>query len=409
MMRNRFTAVAQSWRWMAVVVFLVDGFCSVNNLSTWKGDWWWGYNHSLQGLPIVLFVVAASVAWDAGRSGNGLQAWARRGPDASWKVPASIGGKPLAVAVGAQLTASLVVVVVTLANHGAVPSSAVLVVAVHLSMTLLAGAVGLAAGARLSGVYAVIAALVAIAVLQFVVPPFGSRVFEYPGVASSVIGFKPSTSYYLVVLVGLLLASLVLFGSVCLPPRRLDRVLAGAIAAVACFAVTSAAIPGTPFVASGVPPTRCGGSEVTVCMYAGYDALVDPLSAGLQQLREMATTDGVNASLLPSIYWQHDGGRLPVGVGVITLDADTPTTGPPSASTLVIAVSTPLWCSVMFAGTPPVTLLKDRQLVADWAALRLGVLPRGQFAMRHKDLPIGSQEFISAVNAALGRMRNCVN
>lgn len=397
------------WAQTAVLVGLVFGYCATHDLTRWKGDWWWGYNHLSQAFPIVIVVLAVAAAWDAGSADNGIQSWSARVPDARWKVPASMMGKTLAVAIALQLVATLWLAVITVANRGELPPTALAVIGCHTAMLVFATMVGLVLGSRVPSIFAAIAAVSLVTAMLFFAPPFGARVLEFPGTGSSVIGYQPSLAYFLTLSAGLLATAAVLWWFATVQPQgRQATVLVGVLAVVP-LVVVSASLPEHQFVPSASAPYRCADGEVRVCLYPGYDALLGPLHDDLANLISSARAQGVDTRLLPKNFVQDNGGQVPVGVGVISLIGNSPTSGDADPQTVALAVSTPLWCRAMFQSVPPDQLLEDRQLVFDWALVVLGEQRASDFEERH-NMPFSDRAVTAAkVDGALSRMLKCAN
>ena len=403
---GRMRTAGRLWGPVTLAGLLVAAWSVARDAGRWRGDWWWGYDHLTQAFPILLVLVAMAVAWDAGSADNGIRSWNARVPDARWKVPASTAGRTLLLTVVVQLLATVVVLGFTVANSGAVDPRALLGITSPPAMLVLAAAIGLAVGSVLASIYAAICAAGVMTLLLFVAPPGGVKVIEFPGTGSSVIGYQPSSAYFLGLVAGLLATSGALWALAVLAPRSPGRIAAGAALAVLPLLATSALLPEHQFIPGDQAPDRCVSGTVAVCVFPGYDALLRPFARDLDAFVTEAGRRGVDTSRLPRRVVQYAGGALPPGTGVLSLVTGS-TTSPPTPDNLAEAVSTPLWCRAMFAPSPPERLLQDRQLVYDWALVVQGAMPVPAFTERHPGLPGKGPEVAAAVDAALTRMTAC--
>lgn len=388
---------------LAVAAF---GYAATRDIGRWQGDWWWGYQHLVQALPIVLVAVAATTAWDAGSADNGVRAWSARVPDSRWKVPLSVGGKAVVAVLLVQLAAVGFVAVTTLLHQGEVPARAAIVIGCHLAMVVLAAALGVAVGSRVPSIPAVVVAVGVLVVLLFGLPGLGSRVFDFVGSGSSLVGFTPSPGYFSGVALALVVSTVCAWLLAVTGTDRpwLGRVLAGGAAVPLVGA--SLLVPTHQFVPSHERPERCVRGQVEICVYAGYDGLLVGLHDDLAGLLDQAARRGIGRELLPSTYLQDSGREVPPGVGTISLPPTGSTSGKVDARTLALAVSTPLWCRALFADEAPHQLLEDRQVVYDWALALLHAEGELSFEERRGTAPT-SPAAIEAVGRALSRMRSC--
>lgn len=404
---GRVWATGRLWWPCGVLVALIVGAAASRDVSRWKGDWWWGYDHLGQALPVLLVVVAAAAAWDAGSADNGVAAWSARLPDARWKVPFSVVGKTLAVTVVLYLIAVAAVVAITVLNQGEVRANALLVLGHHVGMIGFAAALGLGIGATLPSLYAVIATLGVLAVL-LLVPSGGAadRVFEIAGTAGSVGGAMPITHREVWMVLALVVSAFVLGLIACLGGSRRVLAAASVVLAAVPLQLAGSVLPTGLFMPSDEPPGRCAQSTIQVCVYPGYDGLLAPVHDNLVSFMAVARKRGIETKLLPQVYRQDSGAALPVGVGTIALWGNKRTTGDPGVWTTAMAVSTPLWCPSMFGDVAPMRLLKHRQLVLDWALVVLGDKPADEFEERYR-LDPDSGAAAAQVNAALRTLQSC--
>lgn len=396
---------------LAVVPMLVAvGYAVLPSLTLWRGDWWWGFNHALQAVPVGVVLTAFVAGWDAGAPGSGHRALRDRVPVAGWRTHATLLLPPFAAAAVPYLLGVLVVVVATVTSDGVVDPTAGLVVLAHLSMFALAATVGVAVGGVLSSPYAAVAATAVLGALLFWSVPGGWSLFAFPGTAGPAVEQAAMSSRYGVAVLGLLLAAVCLTVPALPLAARRTTVAGGVVAAVGALWVSSLVVSPDLYVASGERPTRCRTSSITVCVYPGYDRLLRPASDGLERALAVAAAHGVPRADFPARYEQGGDLRSPEGVGELVVGTRSLRDRSLDADAVVQSLTTPLWCAEMFADLPPLPLLGRRDLVADWMYLISGALPQEEFLVWHPEQQGRRPEQVAAaVRTALAEIRTCTN
>ncbi|MBU2694743.1 hypothetical protein [Pimelobacter sp. 30-1] len=396
---------------LAVVPMLVAfGYATLPSLATWRGDGWWGLNHLSQAVPVAVVLTAFVAGWDAGAPSSGARALRDRVPAAGWRVHLTLLALPMAAATVPYLLGLGTLVVATATADGVVAPSAGLVVLAHLAMLALAASAGVGAGWLLTSPYAAVTATAGVAALLFWTLPGGGSLFAFPGTSGPVAEQVAPFSRYGVAALGLVLAAVLL----ALPAlsRTAGRavVLASLAAALGALGASSLAVSPELYAASGERPGRCLTTSVTVCVYPGYDRLLEPAGNELERFLAHAEERGVPRSAFPTRYEQGGNQRTPPGVGELFVGARSLRERALDADAVAQSVAAPLWCAEMFADSPPLGLLGRSGLVHDWALGIEGVLPPEQFLELHPDQRGRSPAQVAAdVRAALAETRACTN
>lgn len=389
---------------LALVLLVVFAYAGFAEMSTWRGDWWWGYNSVAQAVPLAVVLVAFVTGWEAGATGSGLQSLLARRPVKRWMVPSLIAAPPLGAGLVAFTVAVVGVAVVTLGADGSIDPRSPLVFLAHALMMGVAAMLGLFTGRWLASPFAAgTAALLAAAMLFFTPGPM--PVFGFFGASTAIIGATPSTTFYLVDIAVLLVVVLALAAPHAMASRALFA--AGFGAAGAAWVAASLLGPVDQFVPGDEEADRCGGSPVRVCVYPGYDRLIGPASQQIDRLLARAESEGVPRSSFPDQYRMLGGSRPEVGEGYLLVGDTGLRDGEIDPGSLAVSMSSPLWCDAMFSDTPPLRLLDDRQLVYDWLLLLQGAVPERVLVERHPALAVSPAQRAQLVDDALISMLTC--
>lgn len=369
--------------WVLIPGFGATLFSIVQRLPLWRGDWWWGYNNLAQVLPLLMVLTALVTGWQSGSVTSGYRPQMERGPEKVSRVLSTLLGAPLVAAGLLYVAGAVFVAAVTVSGSGVIPPVAGIVVISHLSLILLAGAIGLAVGTVLPTPYSAPAAGCAVGALFFVTLPGTHNLFTLTGPVQSVVGLTPSLERQLIVLAASLAASLVLLW-LAAQRQRSRGVSAGAVgAALLSLMLGSVVAPSSIFVVADQEPSRCLEGSIKICVYPGYDAVLQSGSEQIQGVLKKAESLGVASRALPNEYRQFGSKRPPVGVGTVSLSDEARRTGRLTASDLALTISDPLWCPTMFAENPPLDLLETRDLVFDWLLWVQGDLSTEELRSRH--------------------------
>ncbi len=357
-----------------------------SQLATWRGDWLWGYNTISQALPVVLVLTAFVAGWDAGSRGSGYAALAERGPDGYWKVSWTLLLVPTAVAAGSFLATAAVMSAITVAGDGVVQARYLLLVASHLLMILVAASLGLYAGRYLNAPLAACMAAAVIALLMFMPSFGGQQLFGLAGANSPLVGLAPDWRYYAVNLSALAVIAASLIASVLVRHPTAWVAIAPLVVAVIVTGGLAVLGPRAQFTSTGTPASRCVDEPVPVCVYPGYDRLLPVASDRLAGFFATAAERGVPRDAFPERFAQYGGVRPAEPIGVLEPGRSALRDNAFASEDLALALSTPLWCSAMFAAEPPLGLLAHLDRVHNWVLWVDGGIPNGEWSAREPKL-----------------------
>lgn len=330
---------------LMVFVGMGLGYSTLAKVSWWRGDWWWGYNHMIQAMPLVMVVVALASGWTSGRTSGGYAFVRQLRPDAHWKLLWTLAGPPI---FGALLTYGIAVAIIgyqTVTFNGLVDSRSWVVLGVHTAMICFSGLVGVCWGRLAPAPVAAGLSAATVAFAFFVPPQGGMKVFDFLGTAGPGAGQTPTFVYWLSALGVLTVLAALLVGQV-FARRSSMRWLLGT-AAVVAFMIPLFVGPRSEMIEVGDPPDRCREAEVTVCVFPGYERALGTTIDGIERFLEAAETRGVSRDLFPVTYMQYSDRQFEAGEGVAEFSRFILRDGKPAPDDIASSVSTPMWCDAV--------------------------------------------------------------